>query len=271
MCAGETGMEGGLMQCLISHKNSQVMRNNNKCRAVVENFQILSLKDISFTPKFKDQCQADVAQYCNNPKPKTKLDVLDCLSTSVREDILKEVKPRISRSCRQQLRQQLLQRHEAISLDPQLKMRCGRDIETKCSKVEEGGGKVLECLRSHKGELSHDCHVAVFVREQEEHLDPGTDVVLENTCRQMISRFCQDAQPQNLLTCLKSNRGATDFEARCRMLVTRRLVEQSTDQRLNPELRKACKVDMAKFCSRLFDQSMKSDVEFNGKVTECLK
>lgn len=54
-------------------------------------------------------------------------------------------------------------------------------------------------------------------------------------------------------------------------MVMRRLVEQTTDTRLNPELRRACKHDMAKFCSALFDRANTSSTELNGLLTECLK
>lgn len=41
------------MDCLIDHKNDQLMRLHNKCRASVEHYQLINLKDYHFTLKFK--------------------------------------------------------------------------------------------------------------------------------------------------------------------------------------------------------------------------
>ena len=63
-----------------------------------------------------------------------------------------------------------------------------------------------------------------------------------------------------------------DFDPKCRNVVIRRMIEQNTDTRLNPELRKACRIDMAKFCAAIFQNTKKDDqTELNGKLTECLK
>lgn len=62
-----------------------------------------------------------------------------------------------------------------------------------------------------------------------------------------------------------------NFDPMCRQVVVRRMVEQTTDVRLNPDLYQACRRDMAKFCSELVEQMELSSTELNGKLTECLK
>lgn len=65
------GDDGALMECLIRHKNFNLMRYNYpKCRAAIEHFQLLSLKDYTFTPRFKEACQKDVGVLCKKPKNK---------------------------------------------------------------------------------------------------------------------------------------------------------------------------------------------------------
>lgn len=34
---------------------------------------------------------------------------------------------------------------------------CRPDVEKFCSGVEPGGGRIIECLREHKAQLSPDC------------------------------------------------------------------------------------------------------------------
>lgn len=63
--------------------------------------------------------------------------------------------------------------------------------------------QILECLRDHKKELTKKCHEQLFAREQEEQMDPGTDVVLVTLCKQMIMQYCHDVNSEKLLFCLK--------------------------------------------------------------------
>lgn len=69
-------------------------------------------------------------------------DVIDCLSTIVRNDILNDNNHQVSKACRQQLRQQLTQRHESINLDPKLQQECKDDVQRFCSDIKPGKGAV---------------------------------------------------------------------------------------------------------------------------------
>lgn len=55
--------DGDMMECLISHKNEPEMRQDLKCRAAVEHFQIISLQDYHFSYKFKEACRPFVIRY----------------------------------------------------------------------------------------------------------------------------------------------------------------------------------------------------------------
>nr|XP_045603883.1 Golgi apparatus protein 1-like [Procambarus clarkii] len=274
MCKEESqpgGDDGALMECLIHHKNVETMKLYPKCRAVIEHFQLITLKDYTFSPRFKEACQADVAQLCSRPKPKNKADVIDCLSTVVRNDIINNDNHHISKACRQQLRQQLMQRHENIKLDPKLQHDCEEDVNNFCKGIQRGKGEILECLRDHKKELTKKCHEQLFAREQEEQMDPGTDVVLVTLCKQMIMQYCHDVNSEKLLFCLKANKEEPNFDGNCRSIVIRRMVEQTTDTRLDPDLLKACRHDMGKFCNNFFEKEKVTSTELNGLVTDCLK
>lgn len=69
--------EGNMMECLISHKNDPDLRADSKCRAAIEHFQIISLKNYHFTFKFKEACRHYVTKHC--PSSNTKYDVVTCL------------------------------------------------------------------------------------------------------------------------------------------------------------------------------------------------
>jgi len=53
-----------MMECLIEHKNDFDVRTDSKCRAAVEHFQLISLKNYHFTFKFKEACRPMVIRWC---------------------------------------------------------------------------------------------------------------------------------------------------------------------------------------------------------------
>lgn len=69
--------DGDMMECLIAHKNDPDFRQDIKCRAAIEHFQITSLKNYHFTYKFKEACRPHVMRFC--PNSNTKYDVVECL------------------------------------------------------------------------------------------------------------------------------------------------------------------------------------------------
>ncbi|PSN56256.1 Golgi apparatus protein 1 [Blattella germanica] len=259
-CEAELKMgkdEGDIMECLIDHKNEPDMRAEYKCRAAVEHFQLISLKSYHFTYKFKEACRTHVLRYC--PNSRTKSDVIYCLSEQVRNDTLRETKHTISKECRQQLRAQLFQQRENIAFDTRLQNACKNDIQN-----------VLECLQRNKPKLTFDCHRAVFNVEKQELMDSSIDYTLMTTCRHMIRQFCHEEDQSQALVCLKRYKDETTFDPKCKMIVVRRMIEQSQDYRFNPMLQKGCHPDISKFCSEVIAKGPQ-DVELEGKVVKCLK
>ena len=132
--------EGDMMECLISHKNDADVRANMKCRAGIEHFQIISLKNYHFTFKFKEACRPYVIRYCATSN--TKYDVIACLSEVMRNDTITGAKHSIPKECRQQVRAQLYQQRENIDYDPKLKAACKEEIGKYCPNVPHDSGQV---------------------------------------------------------------------------------------------------------------------------------
>lgn len=76
-CDKENRENGDMMECLISHKNDPEMRQDVKCRAALEHFQIISLQNYHFSFKFKEACRPFVSRFC--PSRSTKNEVIGCL------------------------------------------------------------------------------------------------------------------------------------------------------------------------------------------------
>lgn len=43
----------------------------------------------------------------------------------------------------------------------QLRAACSADIKKLCDGVQPGGGRILQCMRSHQSEISTDCQTAL--------------------------------------------------------------------------------------------------------------
>uniref|UniRef100_A0A3B5M3A0 Golgi apparatus protein 1 n=1 Tax=Xiphophorus couchianus TaxID=32473 RepID=A0A3B5M3A0_9TELE len=258
---------GDLMECLVQNKHQKEM--NEKCAVGVTHFQLIQMKDFRFSYKFKMACKEDVLRLC--PNIKKKVDVVICLSTTVRNDTLQEVREqRVSLKCRKQLRVEELEMSEDIRLEPELYEPCKSDISRLCPNVAFGNAQMIECLKEQKKQLSQRCHQRIFKLQEVEMSDPELDYQLMRVCKQMIKRFCTEADARNVLQCLKQNKNSELMDPKCKQMITKRQITQNTDYRLNPVLRKACRADIPKFCQSILNKASE-DSELEGQIIACLK
>uniref|UniRef100_A0A8D9A3D6 Golgi apparatus protein 1 n=1 Tax=Cacopsylla melanoneura TaxID=428564 RepID=A0A8D9A3D6_9HEMI len=270
VCSSEMhgSSSGDVIDCLILHKNTPELRNEPKCRTTIEHFQLITAKDYHFTMAFKEACKHSAMRFC--PLAKTKAQVVECLSTVITNDTLTEARFRIPRECRQQVRSQLLQQRENFELDPVLKTSCAGDVSKYCADVNRGEAQVLECLLSHKSEVSQQCHRALFHIEQQDLTDSSSDYALLNQCKAMIKFHCADEDHAHALTCLKRYKDTPSFDEKCKLIVIKRMIEQNEDYRFNPDLLRSCKPDLSKYCATVIAHQPQ-DSELEGKVIACLK
>ncbi|TRY58337.1 hypothetical protein DNTS_031780 [Danionella cerebrum] len=251
---------GNLLECLVQNKHQREM--NEKCAVGVTHFQLVQMKDFRFSYKFKIACKEDVLKLCANIKKK--VDVVICLSTTVRNDTLQDAKDqRVSLKCRKQLRVEELEMSEDIRLEPELHDACKKDINKLCSSVPYGNAQ-------NKKQLSQVCHHKIFKLQENEMMDPELDYQLMRVCKQMIKRFCTESDAKNILQCLKLNKNSELMDPKCKQMITKRQITQNTDYRLNPVLRKACKADIPKFCQGILNTASDAS-ELEGQVISCLK
>uniref|UniRef100_A0AAY4DCF9 Golgi apparatus protein 1 n=1 Tax=Denticeps clupeoides TaxID=299321 RepID=A0AAY4DCF9_9TELE len=228
---------GDLMECLVQNKHQKEM--NDKCSVGVTHFQLVQMKDFRFSYKFKMACKDDVLKLC--PNIKKKVDVVICLSTTVRNDTLQDVKEqRVSLKCRKQLRVEEL---EMVELDYQLMRVCKQMIKVPVPFLPLGFHTETEFGNGASGPHS------LLLSPQ---------------------RFCSEADAKNMLNCLKQNKNNEMMDPKCKQMITKRQITQNTDYRLNPVLRKACKADIPKFCQDILRKAS-DDSELEGQVISCLK
>lgn len=109
---------------------------------------------------------------------------------------------RVSQPCRLQLRNQILQQHENVEMNPGVRKPCSTEEKKFCAQIVPGQGRILECLKSHRKQLSSECHSAIFQVEKEEMVDSSVDFQLIIRCKEPIRRLCSN-DPSKALECLK--------------------------------------------------------------------
>jgi Cysteine rich repeat len=51
---------------------------------------------------------------------------------------------------------------------------CKQDVQTLCADVQRGGGRIMECLKSHADKVSPDCKAAMQAAHDRRQHPPAT-------------------------------------------------------------------------------------------------
>jgi hypothetical protein len=75
---------------------------------------------------------------------------------------------------------------------------CAQDIKTYCAGVQQGDGRIAQCLRSHQQQLSPACQqgmakAATLMKE------------VVQACEDDLHKFCAGAAPGTVKECLRAN------------------------------------------------------------------
>ena len=92
---------------------------------------------------------------------------------------------------------------------------CAPDIQTYCANVPRGGGKVVQCLKSHQQQLSPACQqgmasAAALMKE------------VVASCADDLHQFCAGAAPGTVKDCLKANFRQLSFGCKKELFQARR-------------------------------------------------
>jgi hypothetical protein len=127
LCPGVEPGQGRVAACLKQHKPQL----SQECRARIAEFREGALA-----------CEADAKKLCPGTKPGAE-----------RRQCMQEHKDQVSPGCRE-LFSRVAEPHGAVG---EAVRACRADVKTFCKDVKPGEGRIAECLKQHKGELSPDC------------------------------------------------------------------------------------------------------------------
>ncbi|MBK9293410.1 MAG: hypothetical protein IPM57_03045 [Oligoflexia bacterium] len=92
---------------------------------------------------------------------------------------------------------------------------CKADAEKFCKDVKPGGGKMRDCLREHKDELSSECKARhSMMKEKFKNF--------REACKEDIKTHCGDVKPgkRKIIQCLKEKESS--LSAECKEAVQRK-------------------------------------------------
>jgi hypothetical protein len=77
---------------------------------------------------------------------------------------------------------------------------CADDIEKYCKEIKPGGGRILNCLKSHETELSVSCRGKISELQ-------GIIKDCEQACSGDITQFCKEVRPGGgrIIKCLREH------------------------------------------------------------------
>ena len=153
------------------------------------------------------------------------------------------------------------------------RVECGQDLQRFCNGVQPGEGRLIQCLSSHRSELSSECISRLTAR-------PALGVRMD--CGQDLQRFCNGVQPGEgrLIQCLSSHHSELSSACTARVAATRPVVGGAppSENKQSPglpsvgvpadhavtegALRASCGPDAQKLCGGISRE--------NGGVIKCL-
>jgi Cysteine rich repeat len=153
------------------------------------------------------------------------------------------------------------------------RVECGQDLQRFCNGVQPGEGRLIECLSSHRSELSSECISRLAAR-------PALGVRMD--CGQDLQRFCNGVQPGEgrLIRCLSSHRSELSSACTARVAAARPVAgEVPTSENMQSPgqpsagvptshtvtegaLRASCGPDAQKLCGGISRE--------NGAIIKCL-
>ncbi|EFJ50973.1 hypothetical protein VOLCADRAFT_103617 [Volvox carteri f. nagariensis] len=235
-----------------------------ECRKQVQQYENEVSTDYRLNYRLKKECRDDIDSLCSSVC--TADDgticggtVLRCL-TERKEDIKSE-------SCQREVLYFEKMEVSNFNNDVILAAACRNDVQKFCSTIEPGEGRVHECLRSHRANLTEACRREELLLEEEEaenvELRPG----LLRICRSERRVFCGSVSPgqARVFRCLAEKISDPDFGEPCRKEITSKLLRRQANWKLDPTLRKACRTSVSTLCAA--EDAANSE---EGLVYKCL-
>ncbi|PNH09949.1 Golgi apparatus protein 1 [Tetrabaena socialis] len=255
--------EARAIRCLQDHQEETDFSKD--CKKQVEQYELEATSDYRLNFRLSKACQEEIQSLCGSTCAAEGGST--CGGTVLR--CLTEKKDEIkSETCTKEVLYFEKMEVSNFNNDVLLAAACRGDVEKFCASVQSAGeGRVHECLRSHRTELSDTCRREELLLEEHEadtvELRPG----LLRICRAERRAFCGTVDPgeARVFRCLAEKLSDPDFGDACRKEIVDKLQRRQANWKLDPILRKSCRAAVAELCTA--EDAANSE---EGLVYKCL-
>ena len=151
----------------------------------------------------ENPCKTDIKRLCGDVKP-GKGRIQECLKAHENE---------ISPECKQWV---ATKGEEIKSKLEEVQKACSGDVEKLCKGVKPGQGRILQCLKAHKDEVSPECKQWVATKGEE--IKSKLEEV-QKACSGDVEKLCKGVEPGEgrIPKCLWQNREKLSPECKASM------------------------------------------------------
>jgi Golgi apparatus protein 1 len=246
LCAGVEPGEARVIQCLVEHDEDAGMGAD--CRAEVKRFEVRAGQDYRLQHRLAKACSSAVERLCpdacapfaGQPCGGT---VLACL-VEHRDDVADDACSR-----------ELFAYEKTIANDERadavLARACAGDVAAHCAAVEPGLGRVHDCLREHREQLSAACAAEELKMEELEADDVRLRPGFARDCGEEMAVYCRGVAPGKgrMFRCLQNALGQPEFSDACRARVADKQARSQLFYNLDYGVRTACAAEAAGMCA----------------------
>eukprot|EP00735_Rhodelphis_limneticus_P009233 TRINITY_DN2626_c0_g1::TRINITY_DN2626_c0_g1_i1::g.25922::m.25922 TRINITY_DN2626_c0_g1::TRINITY_DN2626_c0_g1_i1::g.25922 ORF type:complete len:1031 (+),score=379.43,sp/Q92896/GSLG1_HUMAN/24.97/8e-63,sp/Q92896/GSLG1_HUMAN/22.61/2e-58,sp/Q92896/GSLG1_HUMAN/26.18/7e-54,sp/Q92896/GSLG1_HUMAN/25.39/4e-19,Cys_rich_FGFR/PF00839.12/47,Cys_rich_FGFR/PF00839.12/1.7e-08,Cys_rich_FGFR/PF00839.12/2.1e-11,Cys_rich_FGFR/PF00839.12/2.3e-12,Cys_rich_FGFR/PF00839.12/1.8e-12,Cys_rich_FGFR/PF00839.12/0.011,Cys_rich_ len=205
-------------------------------------------------------CKTYIEFYCKEVQPGS-LRVYDCMKIVKSKPGITGSNP-LSSECKKEIDKFRADLSQSSYKNVHMMNACKTDMPKYCPNVPKLKGKMLDCLRKHKKDLTDACKQQVTQEAIEAAQNIEFDAALNEACGNDASKLCAGVEPGEgrVISCLRSKR--PQLSDSCKVKVEERMVQAAEDIRLNYPLAKACENEIRVHCQGV--------TPGNARIFECL-
>mmetsp|Transcript_65397 Transcript_65397/g.206659 ORF Transcript_65397/g.206659 Transcript_65397/m.206659 type:complete len:905 (-) Transcript_65397:279-2993(-) len=261
-----------IIECLQEHDDSTDM--STECKSETKRQEIRSSEDFRLNYRLNRACDLDVEKLCKDACDSVDPNVPEC-GGLVLQCLTEKGDDITSDECRKEVFGFEKKEAKDWRMDAPLHEACVADKDLYCKNVQDGRGRVHDCLRANRDKLSKKC------REQELKLNKiqAQDIELQPSlnaaCSEEKTVFCKDVEHGRgrIFKCLQENMAKPDFGGSCLEHIKSRESRMSSDYRLDFGVATTCKTEIGTLCKDAKQTVEEGDTKGSGakgRVLTCL-
>lgn len=241
---------------------------NGECHSEMTMHRRLLMENYQLTPELAAACENDVKQFCGTKHLEPGGKTLHCLMEHAKPS--RHDNGRLTTVCRRELENLLKEVDigEDWRVDPALQESCQLVVNSLCSNIKPGEGRILSCLMDHIdfAQMNEECKERLFEIQYFMARDFKLDPILYKACNEEAVKYCHAKRnwyddPSNMdpergpivLPCLYRYAYHPDKNVRlsleCLYEVKRVMKQRAISVDLHPEIEEPCIQDLPKFCN----------------------